>query len=132
MIDARIIGLWQLKSTKAVDDDGKPLPAPYSDTPGGVAVFQANGRMYALLCDGRSEIPEGEPRPFMAYTGRYTFDGVTLLTYPDVSSEGERVGVEQVRTVRFENGGMTLVPPRRAFAGVMQHQELFWERLSDN
>ena len=131
MIDPRIIGTWRLRSTKAVDDAGNVLPPPYSATPAGVAVFDRNGRMFALLCDGRPEMPAGEPRPLMAYTGRYTFDGTTLLTYPDASSESGRLGTEQVRTVRFENGGMTLVPPRRLFAGVMQHQELFWEQVSD-
>jgi len=25
---------------------------------------------------------------------------------------------------------MTLAPPRRFYAGVMQHQELFWERIA--
>ncbi|MGZ5091351.1 MAG: hypothetical protein ACXWIP_09155 [Burkholderiales bacterium] len=28
MIDKRIIGTWRLRSTKAVDDDGKALPPP--------------------------------------------------------------------------------------------------------
>ena len=49
------------------------------------------------------------------------------------------VGLEQgfcdlvcgcARNVRFENNGMTLAPPRRSYAGVMQHQELFWERIA--
>jgi hypothetical protein len=31
--------------------------------------------------------------------------------------------------VRFENGLMVLAPPRRMFEGVMQHQELTWERI---
>lgn len=131
MIDPRIIGTWRLRSTKAVDDAGNALAPPYSATPAGVAVFERSGRMFALLCDGRVEMPGGEARPLMAYTGSYTFDGTTLLTYPDAASERERIGSEQLRTVRFEKGGMTLVPPRRAFAGVMQHQELFWEQVSD-
>lgn len=130
MIDKRIIGTWRLVKTKAVDDAGKALPPPYGTSPNGIVVFQEDARMYALLCDGRAEMPQGEARPFMAYTGRYTFDGTTLSTRAEASSEKDRVGTDQVRTVRFENGGMTLVPPRRLFAGVMQHQELFWERVA--
>jgi hypothetical protein len=34
-----------------------------------------------------------------------------------------------LRSVRFENGAMVLAPPRRLYAGVMQHQELVWERI---
>jgi hypothetical protein len=34
-----------------------------------------------------------------------------------------------VRSVSFEGGRMALKPPRRLFAGVMQHQTLVWERI---
>ena len=46
-----------------------------------------------------------------------------LLRVPNVLS------ADQVRTVRFENGLMVLAPPRRLYAGIMQHQELSWERI---
>ena len=58
-----------------------------------------------------------------------TFDGQTLSTRVDASSDSSRVGGDQVRHVRFENGLMVLAPPRRLYAGVMQHQELAWERI---
>ena len=53
----------------------------------------------------------------------------TLSTRVDASSDASRVGGDQVRHVRFENGLMVLAPPRRLYAGVMQHQELAWERI---
>ena len=62
--------------------------------------------------------------------------GVGLLAtgglFADVGPFGLDAGVggEQVRTVRFENGLMVLAPPRRLYAGVMQHQELTWERIA--
>jgi len=130
MIDKRIIGTWQLKRTKGVDDSGKVLPPPYGPAPNGVVCFQADGRMYCVLCDGRAELPPGEPRQFMSYAGHYTFDGTTLSTRVDASSDASHIGGDQVRNVRFENNGMTLAPPRRFYAGVMQHQELFWERIA--
>ena len=130
MIDKRILGTWRLKNTKGVDDGGKVMPPPYGPAPNGVVCFQADGRMYCVLCDGRAELPAGEPRQFMSYAGNYTFDGTTLSTLVDASSESSRVGGEQLRRVRFENGGMVLAPPRRLYAGVMQHQELFWERVA--
>lgn len=130
MIDKRIVGVWKLKSTKAVDDNGKALEPPLGPTPNGVTCFEPNGRMYAVICDGRSELPAGASRQFMSYIGTYTFDGTTLSTRVDASSDASRVGGDQTRTVRFENGGMTLAPPRRLYAGVMQHQELFWERVA--
>ena len=131
MIDKRIIGTWRLRSTKAVDDDGKPLPPPLGPSPNGVNCFQADGRMYSVICDGRAALPKGEERLLISYTGNYTFDGDTLSTRVDAASDASRIGGDQVRKVRFENGGMVLTPPRRLFASVMQHQELFWERVAD-
>ncbi len=130
MIDKRIIGTWRLKSTKAVDDGGKVLAPPYGPAPNGVACFEADGRMYSVLCDGRAELPSGEPRQFMSYAGNYTFDGTTLSTRVDASSDASRIGGDQLRNVRFENDRMVLAPPRRLHAGVMQHQELSWERVA--
>jgi hypothetical protein len=89
--------------------------------------------MYSVLCDGRAELPAGEPRQFMAYAGNYTFDGTTLSTRVDASSDASRVGGDQIRSVRFDNSSgmvrMVLAPPRRLYAGVMQRQELLWLRV---
>ena len=129
MIDKRIIGTWRLKSTRGVDDTGKVMPPPFGPVPNGVVCFQADGRMINVICDGRAELPTGELRQFMSYAGNYTFDGATLTTRVDASSDASRIGGDQIRNVRFENGGMVLAPPRRLYAGVMQHQEMFWERV---
>ena len=129
MIDNRIVGTWRLKSTKAIDDEGNALPPPLGPTPNGVSCFQADGRMYSVICDGRPAMQAGETRQFVAYAGNYTFDGATLSTRVDAASDPARIGGDQVRKVRFEDGGMVLAPPRRLWAGVMQRQELFWERV---
>ena len=128
-IDPRIVGTWKLIGTMGVGDDGAALPPPYGPIANGVVCFQADGRMYCVLCDGRAELPGGTPRQFMSYAGNYTFDGATLSTRVDASSDASRVGGDQVRTVRFEGGRMMLAPPRRMFAGAMQRQELTWERV---
>jgi hypothetical protein len=130
-IDPRIVGTWRMKSTTGRDDTGKLLPPPYGPLAMGLVVFQADGRMMAVLCDGRASLPSGEPRQFMSYAGNYTFDGTTLSTRVDASSDASRIGGDQTRTVRFENGLMVLAPPRRLYGGVMQHQELAWERIAD-
>lgn len=128
-IDPRIIGTWRLRTSKAVDDSGNTLPPPYGPSPNGVVCFDADGRMFCALCDGRADLPAGEARQFMSYAGNYTFDGATLTTRVDASSDASRIGGEQVRHVRFEHGGIVLEPPRRLYAGVMQRHSLFWERV---
>jgi hypothetical protein len=129
-IDPRIIGTWRLKSTLGRDDSGQVLAPPYGPLAMGLVMFAADGRMMAVLCDGRPALPDGEPRQFMSYAGNYSFDGATLSTRVDASSDASRVGGDQVRSVRFEGGTMVLAPPRRLYAGVMQHQELAWERIA--
>jgi lipocalin-like protein len=128
-IDPRIVGTWRLKSTMGRDDAGKLLPPPYGPLAMGLVVFAADGRMMTVLCDGRKTLAAGEPRQFMSYAGNYTFDGTTQSTRVDASSDASRVGGDQVRTVTFSDSLMTLAPPRRMFAGQMQHQELVWERV---
>ena len=130
-IDKRIVGTWRLRAAIGRDDDGNLLPPPFGPAAMGLNVFRTDGRMMSVLGDGRPSLPAGETRQFVAYSGNYTFDGTTLTTRVDASSDPSRVGGDQVRRVRFENGLMVLAPPRRLFAGVMQHQELTWERISD-
>jgi hypothetical protein len=129
-IDPRIVGTWRMTGAIGRDDAGEVLPPPYGPAGMGLVVFQADGRMMAVLCDGRPSLPAGEPRQFMAYAGNYTFDGTTLATRVDASSDASRVGGDQLRKVRFERGRMVLAPPRRLYAGVMQHQELTWDRIA--
>src|SRR4051812_40152996 len=129
MMDQRIIGTWRLERATAVDDNGNALPPPYGPSATALVYFREDGRMCCVLCDGRAELPAGESRQFMSYAGNYTFDGSTLSTRVDACSDAGRIGGDQVRSVRFENGDMVLAPPRRIYAGVMQRQELFWERI---
>lgn len=129
MIDERIIGTWRLRSTRAVDDNGKALPPPYGPAPNGVACFEPDGRMFCVLCDGRAELPYNERRQFMSYAGTYAFDGAKLATRVDASSDSSRIGGIQVRAVRFDRIGMVLAPPPRLIDGTTQHQEMFWERV---
>ncbi len=130
-IEPRILGTWRMTGTAGRDDQGNPLFPPFGPQAMGLVVFQADGRMMSVLCDGRLALPPNESRQFMSYAGTYTFDGKTLTTKVDAASDPSRVGGEQVRAVRFEAGKMVLAPPRRLWAGVMQHQELTWERIAD-
>ena len=48
-IDSRIVGIWRMVGTKGADDSGKALPPPYGPKAMGLATFQADGRMMAVL-----------------------------------------------------------------------------------
>jgi Lipocalin-like domain len=127
-----LIGTWRLVDTKAVDDEGNPMRPPYGPRPQGIVTFSADGRMMAVLCDGRTQLPPDEPvREYNSYCGNFTFDGDTLVTRVDGSSNAGWVGGAQVRVARFDGHRLILVPPPRPWQGVNQHRTLVWERMGE-
>jgi hypothetical protein len=68
-----IVGTWRLVMTRAHDDAGKPMHAPYGPIPMGVVMFSADGRMVAVLCDARPQLPaDEEAREYSSYCVSYT------------------------------------------------------------
>ena len=112
------------------DPEGKSLGIPYGPRGMGVVSLTTDGRMMAVLVDGRARLPDGGRREYASYCGNYTFDGATLITTVDASSDPARFGSPQVRKVRFEGERMILVPPDRDAEGVRIRRELIWERIS--
>jgi hypothetical protein len=126
-----VIGTWRLVRTIAKDSAGNPLPTPYGGRAMGRVVLEANGRMMTVVCDGAAELPAGITREYTSYCGNYTFDGTTLITRVDAASDQSRIGTDQVRGVRFEDGLMVLRPPLRAYSGGAEQRELYWEKISE-
>jgi len=126
-----VIGTWRLVRAASRDANGNELPAPYGGQPSGRVVLGADGRMMAVTCDGRREIPGGGKREYNSYCGNYTFDGKQLITRVDACSDPGRLGSDQVRDVRFENGLMVLRPPARTYGGAVEQRELHWEKIAD-
>jgi hypothetical protein len=62
-----IVGTWKMVGATALDRDGKPLPAPYGGKGMGRVAFTAEGRMMAVTCDGRPELPPGAARAYSSY-----------------------------------------------------------------
>ena len=125
-----IVGVWRLVSTRATDPAGRPVDAPYGPRGMGLVSLTADGRMMAVLVDGRTEMPAGAPRQYSSYCGNYTFDGGTLTTLVDANSDPARFTAPQVRKVRFEGQRMVLTPPVSEIDGVPVTRELTWERIS--
>jgi hypothetical protein len=125
-----IVGTWKLAHAAARDAAGAALPQPYAGKGIGRVTFTAEGRMMSVVCDGRQELPAGTPREYSSYCGNYTFDGSRLVTRVDAASDPSRIGSDQVRGVRFEDGRMILSPPPRRGGGSEEHRELTWERIA--
>ena len=126
-----IVGTWKLIAAAARDRNGNPVPDPYGGKPMGRVMFTADGRMMAVTCDGRADLPPGTKREYNSYIGTYTFDGSRLVTQVDGASDPSRIGSDQVRGVRFDGERMVLSPPPRQTASGEQFRELTWEKLSN-
>ena len=93
----------------------------------GRVTFSAEGRMAAVVVDGRPALPDGTARDYSSYCGIYTFDGKTLVTRVDAASDPARVGSDQVRQVSYDGDLMVLRPPPRPSG---EHRILTWEKIS--
>ncbi|HEY2874786.1 MAG TPA: lipocalin-like domain-containing protein [Reyranella sp.] len=125
-----VVGVWRLVGGTTTDPSGKELGVPYGPRGMGLVSLTADGRMMAVLVDGRPTLPDGAKRDYSSYCGNYTFDGSTLITTVDAASDPARMASQQVRKVRLDGDRMILIPPDREDSGVMLHRELTWERVS--
>jgi hypothetical protein len=125
-----IIGTWKMAGATARDGNGNPLPAPYGGKGMGRVMFNAEGRMMAVTCDGRPELPAGAARAYSSYCGNYTYDGARLVTRVDASSDPSRIGSDQVREVSFDGDRMILRPPPRQGEAGEEYREIAWERIA--
>jgi hypothetical protein len=130
MAESSIVGTWRLIGAKAFDVDGKQVGVPYGPQGMGLVTLNADGRMMAVLCDGRAALPAGARREYNSYCGNYTFDGRTLITKVDACSDPARLASDQVREVRFENGRMVLRPPVTEWNGMRVQREMTWDRIA--
>ena len=122
-----LVGAWKLIETRAFDEAGREVPSPFGPQPMGVAIFDAERGM-AMGCDSRTTLPPEAKRAFVAYCGRYTFDGTKLVTHADGASSPDLLE-DQVRHIRFDGSRrMTAVPVSRLF-GRSGGVELVWERI---
>ena len=124
------IGTWRLAVATATDANGNKKEVPFGPRGMGLVTLTADGRMMAVLVDGRKNLPDGAKREYSSYCGNYTFDGSTLTTIVDAASDPARMGSAQVRKVRFEGDRMILMPPSTEVNGVKVTRELAWERVS--
>src|SRR3546814_8562170 len=90
----------------------------------GIVTFTADGRMMAVLCDGRAELPADWPgREYNSYCGNYRFDGETLVTTVDAASDPSRFA-PQIRRVSFDGERMVLRPPVDRVGDVVRQGEI--------
>jgi hypothetical protein len=121
----RLYGTWRLVRATAVDANGIAISPPYGPVPMGRLVLSPQGRMMAVICDGRNVLPEGETRAYASYCGNFRVADNQLITAVDAAALDDRIGTEQIRRLEMRGDHLVLIPPRRA-DGVQR--ELMWRR----
>lgn len=120
--------MWKLIEASAFDEEGHELASPLGPVPIGFAIFEAE-RMMVAVVDGRSSLPaDVTSRAFVAYSGRYTFDGTVLVTNVDSRSSPDLVE-QQVRHVCFESPTRISVSPKNDVLGRDAGLKFVWERV---
>ncbi len=136
--EARLVGAWKLVSASGTTSDGKRNDAIYGPDPVGTLTYTKDGRVTALISYGgrkplsmRGTIEEQAEafKTFLAYSGRYSVNGHSVIHRIEISSIQNFVGKDLVRDLKFEGDRITLVTPPTMVNGTVQTVELTWERL---
>jgi len=108
--------MWKLIEASAFDEQGHELPPPLGQEPMGFTMFEAE-RVIVAASDGRSSLPSDvRSRAFVAYTGRYHFDGSEIVTTVDGASNLD-VPKQQIRhQILFGTSGSIRQTLRRGLA----------------
>ncbi|MDF0545106.1 lipocalin-like domain-containing protein [Sphingobium sp. H39-3-25] len=125
----QLYGTWTLTAATAEDEYGRPLPPPYGPTPMGSLVLARNGRMMAVLSDGRPTLPAGEKRAYASYCGNFRIEQDRLITRVDAALIAARIGGEQVRRLELQGDTLILFPPRRTDGA---QRKISWRRIGSD
>jgi hypothetical protein len=137
----RFLGSWSLVSFEHVPPSGEVL-RPFGDSPTGLIVYQANGRMSVQISVGsRKKLACEDPfqaspeeaseawRTYFGYWGSFAVDleKCVVMHHVEGSSFSNWIGTEQVRYFRFDEGNR-LILESQSTSG---HSIVTWRRMSD-
>jgi hypothetical protein len=124
-----VAGVWKLVGGSMTDPSGKSVGVPYGPRGMGLVSLTSDGRMMAVLIDGRAKLPDGAKREYSSYCGNYT---------STAARSSPRSTPAPIRAARLAAGAQGALRGRahdpgaaeRDDGGVKIHRELIWERIS--
>jgi hypothetical protein len=137
-----LVGTWRLMSVKSTTVKGEVNPTAFGRSPTGFTTFTSDGRMTLIMSDdGRKPLsvvdrvsaPVEERAQafatFVAYAGRYTFSGDTVVFHVEAASIQNWVNTDLTRSVTFHNDQVSLRTMTTLKGNALQTIETTWERL---
>jgi hypothetical protein len=141
-VPEELLGTWRLVSVSAVSDSGVEDHAPYGADPKGYLTYTRHGRMMAIISSSgrkpltvadRSAAPAQERAEafatFLAYAGRYSVAGDTVIHHVEVASLQNWVDTDLIRFAKFDDARLVLRTPPASFGGKWLVFTLVWQRL---
>ena len=139
-----LVGAWRLLSVSATSASGVRSDTPYGPGPTGLLIYTRDGRMSATISHAergllsvvdRAAAPPSERAEafatFLAYAGRYSVVGDTVVHHVEVASVQNWVGTDLVRSIVLRGNHLILRNASASLGGQPQVFELVWERLPD-
>jgi hypothetical protein len=135
-----LVGAWRLISWENQAADGQ-VTYPMGPDPNGYVLYAADGRFSITisrrgragfaagdLLSGTAEEKARAMEGFVAYAGRYSFDGDRVVHHVELSLFPNWVGTDQERWVELAGDRLTLSANPLLLAGKQQVPRLVWER----
>jgi hypothetical protein len=136
-----LVGAWRLVSWENQAADGQ-VTYPMGTDPNGYVIYAANGRFSITisrrgragfaagdLLSGTAEEQVRAMEGFVAYAGRYSFDGDRVIHHVELSLFPNWVGTDQERWVELAGDRLILRASPLLLAGKPQVPRLVWERV---
>jgi len=137
-----LVGTWELVAARSTTLTGKVDPFTFGKHPSGLLTFTAKGRMSMVVSDdGRKPLsvldrvtaPVDERATafstFVAYAGRYAYEGNMLVYHVEVSSIQNWVNTDLRRFVTLDGTRLSVRTTPTQKGGVHETIELVFERL---
>ena len=136
-----LIGAWRLVTYEA--HTGDDVLYPLGEDASGYIMYTPDGYMSVLMmAAGRQNFEAGDmlagtddeklaaASTFVAYCGRYDYQGDRVIHKIEVAFYPNRVGTEQVRYVQLHGDELILTTPPMVLAGKSRKGRIVWQRAA--
>ncbi len=134
-----LIGAWRLVTYEAHTGDGVLYPLGEGAT--GYIMYTSDGYMSVLMmAAGRKNFAAGDmlagtdeeklaaASTFVAYCGRYDYQGDRVIHKIETAFYPNRVDTEQVRYINLDGDRLILATPPMVLAGKSRKGRIVWQR----